>query len=201
MRYSIFFTAVLAALLSLSTGLLVACGGSGSEPVGCIDNGDCDEGFACVSDACSEVECLDSSGCSQGEYCAENYVCRTGCLEDADCIAGEVCDTETRECETYGCRDTQLDCAYGEYCDETTGECYPDNRDHCAECSFFEANACGNDGQCFQFSATDLTGYCLMECDESDEEACPRGFECYDPTGGNGQTYCSAWCPKIEDYL
>ena len=203
MRYSMFFVAILATFFSFSMGMLAACGPAPeSTPAGCIDNGDCEEGFACVQDSCSPVECLDSSQCGQGEYCGENYVCRVGCLEDADCLAGENCNIEARSCEEYGCRDTQLDCSYGEFCDEASGECYQDSAKNCEVCSLWDLNACGANGACFQFDALDLlNGYCLIECNAAEENPCPRGFDCYDPTGGNGQAYCSAWCPEIEGYL
>ena len=88
--------------------LLSGCNGASTAQ--CQDNAGC-ENQACVEGKCVDVDCLDSNECDLYQYCSDkDYTCTPGCSADTDCMAGETCDLEKNECESYGCRDTQLDC-------------------------------------------------------------------------------------------
>ncbi|MFK7929258.1 MAG: hypothetical protein AB8H79_13780 [Myxococcota bacterium] len=190
------------ALLTLA--FLSSCGTR--APLGCIDNGDCEEREACVLEVCQPVECLSSTECGIREYCDdETFVCRAGCLEDEDCRAGEACETETNTCEVYGCRNTELDCAFGETCSAVSGECIYDNRGHCDSCTVdFWTGAQGdcpeNGSFClsFQGDAPDVA-WCFLPC--STAQPCPRGYVCEDSQDfdgdGRNDPVCSAYCPDV----
>src|SRR5690606_2714190 len=104
----------------------------GTTAPGCTDHGDCEGTSICdeVSLTCREVGCLTSEECALGSHCSpELFTCVTGCAADADCLAGEQCGA-SGQCESYGCRSTQLDCSYGETCNGA-GECVTATDPHC----------------------------------------------------------------------
>lgn len=186
--------------MTLLFGLLVLLAGCEQGAPECVDNGGCPEGQACIEDQCEEVECVSSSQCSLHQFCdTKAWVCRQGCGDDDDCRAGETCDAADHKCKRYGCRDTQLDCEIGEVCDEGTGECTVDPRKHCTRCDPMEellgTQPCGPKGYCWLFEQNAEMGYCLQQCNQSNDN-CPRGFTCEDVTG-YGDFYCSAWCPLL----
>ncbi len=164
------FPSMLAALV-VAVGLS-ACG-DGVKAGECTSNADC-EGIAVCTDegTCDEVECLTSNDCDIFQYCDGENDCQDGCDEDADCLAGFSCDTDTHECEEYGCRSTQLDCEYGQYCDQVTGTCYDDDRDLCSTCDIFSGGGCAG-GDCYVSSVSEQT--CDIDFNGAD---CGVGQDC-----------------------
>jgi hypothetical protein len=204
---------------------LMACGGPTRD---CIDNGGCYEGEACVNEQCVSVDCVTSSECALEQFCdPASYVCSDGCLEDVDCLAGDECNVATGQCESAGCRATELDCPIGEFCetDESSadfGVCYDDPRPHCELCDATENNTCSGASECFIVEAGDScqndadcpSGWtcdrldvgggkvchedrCLVACD-LETDSCPSGFQCADVTGA-GDIFCSADCGWLDD--
>jgi hypothetical protein len=181
--------------------VLFACNGAAAPE--CVDNGNCNDGEACIDKACVVVECLASVDCAFGSYCdVENnaYTCTVGCSSDDDCMAGEACNLDNNECEAYGCRDTDLDCSFGEVCDEGDGTCYEPEGEWCTPCSdpyFGDPDICG-DGFCFNFnedSNFNRDNFCLPACN-GEGDACARGYECIDVSGG-GDYYCVTNCTAV----
>ena len=214
-------TARPAAIPALGLVLLLSACTKKAAPLAegeCATAEDCADGLQCIDAACVQVDCTTSAECPFNSYCdVQAYTCVDGCREDADCLAGFACDDVANTCVETGCRDTQLDCAYGELCDEATGECVEDTRAHCQTCDALSTNPNQCDGgDCFYWggeacnSAADCdpgyeceqvpglgkichADYCLVTCNPSVEDACPRGFECGDVTG-MGDNYCYADC-------
>ncbi len=183
---------------------LLACGASGSDVPDCIDHGECAEGQACIADVCLDVDCMASSSCDIGQYCnPDSFSCVDGCLEDEDCRAGEVCESDTRTCESYGCRSTELDCPVGTSCNVSTGECIAASA--CGGCNVNNVNSCQGGGRgtsqyCLPYDDISV-GYCFPECNRSDD-SCPAGFYCYKNLPiGLLQTadVCIADCPWLTD--
>lgn len=191
------------AFLLLVTALLSSC--ATRAPLGCIDNGDCEEREACVLSVCEPVQCLVSTECGIREYCdPDTYQCRSGCLENEDCRAGENCNIEAKTCEAYGCRNTELDCAVGELCSAVTGECEYDNRGHCDACESDlwtgPQGTCDERGAfCLYFEDAPNDGWCFLPCSAS--QPCPRGYMCVDTQDfdgdGRNDPVCSAYCPDL----
>ncbi|MFT7522027.1 MAG: hypothetical protein ACI9MC_004179 [Kiritimatiellia bacterium] len=187
--------------LFAAAALFVSCTSNGALKEGeCYDNGNCDEGMACIEGQCETVDCLDSTVCRVGEYCdLDNYVCRAGCNDDHDCIAGESCDTALNTCETYGCRDTDLDCSIGEACNQVTGQCDRDPRAHCSTCTYdvwTGQDDCPTSATCLSFEGEE-DGFCFFDCRlGGPDDQCPRGFECADYGAGAA---CVAYCPLLRD--
>ncbi len=185
---------------SLMVAALVACGGD-SDSLECIDNGYCDEGQACIEDVCEDVDCLTSAICDVGEYCNEKtYSCVDGCLEDADCVAGETCNPDSRTCEAYGCRNTELDCPVGTTCNTGTGDC--DDVNVCQSCNQNNVNSCQTPGVTSYCLVWDdpSEGWCFPECGAGD--TCPSGFYCYKNLQVDLWTtanICIADCPWLVD--
>jgi hypothetical protein len=162
---------------------LAACKGGGGVPE-CVDDGGCLTGQACVEQACKDVECVSSQDCGIGHWCdvGTDHTCKEGCGVDDDCAAGKSCDVDAHECQAYGCRDTQLDCNYGETCNNGTCEKVPGP--YCkAGCNAFTGGGCGSDASCYSWDYYGTETYCLVTCNPSDVEPCPRGYECADATG------------------
>jgi hypothetical protein len=112
----------------------------------CHSNADCDNGKACVANACSA--CTSSAQCGSGKVCdVVKGSCQTGnCATKADCSAGQTCSS-SYSCgacaSTQGCKDqygstyicltngscavgdcnTTNDCAGGKVCNTTTHAC------------------------------------------------------------------------------
>jgi hypothetical protein len=205
----------LAAIL-LIIGL--SCSGGTTEAGPCGSSADCGDGEACNQGECVDAACLSSADCDINQFCNPAYKCQEGCEQDSDCVAGEVCGAETHECESYGCRDTNLDCELGEYCDQTTGNCYPSNEGHCDSCDIWDTNSCGPDGSCYYFGGEtcfsdsdcpsgqfcDPMGFfchvdfCFLDCNPNAEDACPRGYSCLDATG-MGDNICFADCEWMQE--
>src|SRR5687768_13082839 len=117
--------------------LLVLFGCNRVKAPECLDNGNCNDGQACIERECVDVECLASVDCAFGNYCRtedDAYTCRAGCASDDDCRAGESCNVDDNECESYGCRDTDLDCPFGQVCEEDEGECFVPDGEWCTPC-------------------------------------------------------------------
>ena len=129
------------------------------ESGSCNNTTDCAEGTLCQDNRCIEIECQSSLDCEVEEYCSADYQCENGCENDDDCYAGDSCNGEEKECESYGCRSTDLDCAVGEFCDTSSQECYTDSFSHCSPCSANEVYVSGIDGGlCIPFTSTET--YC-----------------------------------------
>ncbi|MDP6934614.1 MAG: hypothetical protein QGG40_16950 [Myxococcota bacterium] len=201
--------------------LLTGCWDSGSSTsTGCIDEGDCSDGMACVNEECQTVDCLTSNQCGIGEFCNAKYKCLEGCEEDGDCQAGANCESGT--CVEYSCRSTQLDCSIGEFCDESSGDCYEDDAPHCEECDPYATSACGSSGDCWGFYGSTcspggndcpsgstcemyawgvyycLSYNCYVECNPNEDDPCPRGYQCGDVTG-LGDYVCYADCAWLNE--
>ncbi len=181
---------------------LLACSAGTTEVPECIDHGECAEGQACIADVCLDVDCMASAECDIGQYCnPETFACIDGCLADDDCKAGETCQTDTRTCEAYGCRSTELDCPAGSNCDEVTGECNP--VDICGSCNVNNVNSCqggpGNKQYCLPYD--DMTeGNCYNECGQGGD--CPSGFTCIPDVMISLLQYadiCYADCPWLME--
>ncbi len=203
---------LLLALPLAALPLLSACGGE--KAAACADNVDCEDGQACIDEECQDVTCLTSADCEIQQYCDADFECSAGCSIDDDCLAGQSCNTDTNQCQAYGCRNTQLDCNYGEQCDVTTGQCYVADEGLCtATCDIFSPN-CGGDSECV---AMEYVGDCdagdgdrgcpanspcaIVEVDESDtcdwfgfpdDSACPSGWACdyLETSSGRLGYYC-----------
>ena len=193
---------------------LSACSGveKGEE---CTQNGDCEEGQACVDDTCSTVECLGSDACGIENYCTADYTCAPGCAAGSDCLAGSECNVGAHVCEAFACRDTNLDCNFGEFCDSVFGECVPDPVAHCQDCgNASSAGTCGEAGTCLYGRVADActaggcpsgqicdsglcyAAVCIEDCDPDAVDACPRGFAC--TFLGRGSYGCYADCDYLE---
>ena len=125
-----------------------------SSGINCVNSADCPIGELCKESTCQLVDCVTSIDCELEQYCTSNNECVEGCTEDKDCFAGDSCNTDSKECESYGCRDTVLDCEVGEFCNPMTQECYEDGRGHCK--NYCTSNdiyvAAPTDGLCVNFS-------------------------------------------------
>ena len=204
-------------MIAVATMLLaLACTGAPTEAGPCGSSADCEDGQACSDGACVDAACLSSADCDINQFCNPVYKCQDGCESDSDCVAGETCNAN--QCESYGCRDTNLDCEPGEYCDQTTGECYPSDEGHCASCDIFDTNSCGPSGSCYYFggdfcwSDADCPAgqtcdpnaffchvdFCFMDCNPNAEDPCPRGYQCVDATG-LGDNVCFADCEWMNE--
>ena len=113
----------------------------------------------------SDVDCATSLDCDLEQYCTSNYECVAGCNEDEDCFAGDSCNVDSKECESYGCRDTTLDCAIGEFCNPMTAECFQIHRGHCQSyCSWNDLVYGATGYECVNFDmgsgscSTDING-------------------------------------------
>ena len=100
--------------------LFLACGEKEAE---CSEELACEFGSVCVEGVCEEIPCSTSAQCGMEEYCLDRQ-CVSGCAEDNDCYPGDLCNTTVNECESGGCRDTQLDCGFKEFCNPANAECY-----------------------------------------------------------------------------
>ncbi len=189
---------------ALLIGSCTTSGGAGGER---RDNGEC-EGIAICNEAgrCEAVECLDSSQCNLGYTCDDAGTCIQGCGTDDDCLAGETCNANGT-CQAYGCRSTTLDCGYGQRCDAGTGTCVVDALPHCDTCtSDYYSDSCqltAPDAVCAcfgEFQGSECIGgqYCLVDCDATASEPCPRGYQCAQAFSDVAQTYCLADCDFIN---
>lgn len=193
-------------ILLASSVFLLSC--SGSSNLRCIDNGDCD-GIAVCNEIgiCEAVECTQPDQCNLGFTCDEANTCVVGCSGDGDCLAGETCGA-TNQCEPYGCRTTQLDCSYGERCDAQSGQCIQDTAPHCQpQCTVdFFGDSCaaqspGAACACFADNGVECTeSYCLVECNPTSADACPRGYQCAQIFQDNPASFCFADCPTISQF-
>lgn len=208
------------------TLFLLACtGGAGGE---CVDDGNCDDGQACVEATCVDVECLTSEDCDIGNFChLKTHTCKPGCHEDSDCLAGEQCNQGANQCEQAGCRSTELDCHAGEVCDPVSGQC--SDVGVCEQdCHVYNSPNCGP-GLCL----ASTTGTCRVnsDCDAGETcdqfltssvtcsriEDCPDGTEecdwlgqclasychhdyCYDPCDSADACPASFQCADYTDY-
>jgi len=119
-----------------------------SSGVSCVNSADCPSRELCLEKSCQNVDCVSSVDCDLEEFCNKDYECKSGCKEDSDCLAGYTCNVDERECQSYGCRNTELDCAVGEFCNPSTAECYSDGVDYCQLCTADEYNSNLPDGVC-----------------------------------------------------
>ncbi len=183
---------------------LLSCNGGGGPA--CLDHGDCEGTSICdaATSTCREVGCLTSEDCALGSHCSEELnTCVTGCAQDDDCLAGQSCG-QSGQCETYGCRSTQLDCRFGETCNGA-GQCVPTTAPHCAlandytdqlDCTFTHGGTLACFGGIVSGYCTGDT-YCLLPCSTTGAE-CPRGTTCYAPFTNTTQTYCTGDCPYLN---
>ena len=158
----------------------------------CANSSDCPSEELCVENTCQQVDCVTSLDCDLAQYCSEDYECKAGCTEDTDCFAGDSCNTETKECESYGCRDSVLDCGIGEFCNEMTAECYQDARGHCQSfCNWNEvAYGENTNGECANFDLG--SGSCMGDFYGS-QTGCSGGALCW-PNDFDDQT---GWIQQI----
>lgn len=150
--------------MTLFLSLMMAC-----EPTPeCVENTDCGQGQACITDTCQTVECMTSGVCTLGQYCdLETYTCQAGCGTDQDCWAGQTCGAEG-ECVVPECTDSQRDCAVGEIC--TNGACLDDGGS-CDSCS----GGCPAGFSCWGGV------YCMKTCVTQSD--CPAAFSCAEDQG------------------
>lgn len=183
-------------LLSLTLVLFgLACDSEANRPE-CLDNSECNELQICTKEEmkCKDVECTASSYCGMHQYCdvqGKSYACKEGCSEDSDCLAGESCNTESHTCQEYGCRSTVLDCAVGQVCEN--GVCKKAQGQYCQPCSVLLPN-CGRTSVCIPSTTDPYNGYCAPECNDGQENACARGFECTEVYRNDPTTYCYGDC-------
>ena len=170
-------------IIFLGLGLsLVACTSGSNDPVAsgktCANSSDCPSDELCIEKTCQLVDCATSFDCDLEQYCNNEYECKSGCKEDTDCFAGDSCNTETKECESYGCRTSELDCGIGEFCNEMTSECYEDTRGHCTSyCSWDEAILGENtNGECANYDMG--SGSCTGDF-YGNQTGCTGGALCY----------------------
>jgi len=185
--------------------------------VGCTVSEDCafqqycDESFACVDG------CGDSSDCIAGQECdvASNTCVDYGCRDsNLDCGYGEFCDTTTGECypdERRHCgscdvASTGNQCGQGSQCTAwlSGGECDGRNGGEEVFGVIIEwgNGDCAPGQHCDPFTHDQVaTGigychedYCVVPCEISQEEACPRGFDCYDVFGDGSFDGCVGDC-------
>ena len=148
-----------------------------SSGLACVNSSDCLTGELCVEASCQAVECATSLDCDLEQFCNADYECKDGCAEDDDCFAGDSCNTDTKECETYGCRDTVLDCGIGEFCNPMTSECFTDSRGHCASYCSWNDLVYGTTGyECVNFG--NGTGSCSTDIN-GNQSGCSGGSVCY----------------------
>jgi hypothetical protein len=125
-----------------------AGGGSGGDDAGppidptlggpCVDDGQCNDGFACTLDKCDltlgrcrfspdDVSCQNSTYCDGVEKCSNKLGCiagdPVGCDDDTACTI-DVCDEMTHGCkhaprDADGDGDVDVHCAMGGDCDDT----------------------------------------------------------------------------------
>lgn len=196
--------------LVLAAALLAGCPQGQGPTRACVDAGDCEGVAICTAlGECQAVECTQPAHCNLGYTCDVANTCVEGCATEEDCFAGEACST-AGECEPYGCRSSTLDCNYGERCDPTTHQCAQDVEPHCLadctvdwfsdSCELITPNAvCA----CFgSVSGSTCVGntYCLVECDPSADEPCPRGFQCAQAFSNSTTPYCIADCDFISQF-
>lgn len=181
----------------IGLALVMASCVTGAPSFVCVDNGDCQDGQACILEQCQDVQCLASDQCNLQEYCdTTTYTCRVGCNDDLDCKAGQSCNVDTNTCEDYGCRDTQLDCSIGYICNTNRGECEYAHDGHCDKCDGLWDLCANPSAACLTFDG--IESFCFEPCNISDVNACPRGYVCQnvDAAGGN---MCMAYCPTLYD--
>jgi len=142
----------------------------------CANSSDCLEGELCVEQSCQVVDCATSLDCELEEYCTADYECISGCNDDKDCFAGDSCNTDSNECESYGCRETTLDCDVGEFCNPMTAECFSDSRTHCEDCVWNDLLNGNPNYTCVRLD--DGSGSCSVNLDGT-QTGCSNGDMCY----------------------
>ena len=160
---------------------MLSCMDKADDPVSsgliCANSSDCLENELCVEQSCQLVDCATSLDCEIEQYCNANYECIDGCTDNEDCYAGEDCNTETKECESYGCRDTVLDCEVGEFCNPMTSECFEDSRQHCKSYCTWNDLVNGSFGyECLNFDSG--SGSCSTDI-SGNQSGCSGGALCY----------------------
>ena len=175
--------------------LLLACGEKEAE---CSEELACEFGSVCVEGVCQEIPCSTSAQCGMEEYCLDRQ-CVAGCAEDNDCYPGDLCNTTVNECESGGCRDTQLDCGFKEFCNPANAECYEVDGYYCKPCT--SDASCGGEESgniCLNFGGG--YQYCGVEC--ASDNDCPAGFGCLPVGDFNGNVYtfqCATYCWLYDD--
>ncbi|MEX1363015.1 MAG: hypothetical protein AB1Z98_07810 [Nannocystaceae bacterium] len=134
----------------------------------CEDDGDCrvfPDQPLCDPELMECVECIDETDCDPGWACTEGGDCVDACTTDEDCdgIGGaSTCDPEQGQC--VGCLDAD-DCAPEEFCMEST--CLPD---HCTPgqmlCFDNTLLLCLEDG-----GSTMVVEECAETCEQTDAGA------------------------------
>ncbi len=83
----------------------------------CRDDGDCDQGFECVGNACEEIPgwCATTADCPGNQVCRDSE-CGPECLDDGDCEAGYVCEGGSCVEEVEDECTTNADCGPGQVC-------------------------------------------------------------------------------------
>ena len=157
--------------------LVIGCRFSDKAEQPCYNSADCSDGEKCFSGQCLEVDCFHSEDCLFGEYCAEDYECKTGCFVDGDCHSGDGCNVNSNQCESYGCRDSQLDCRIGEFCIDAT--CQVSEPSPCQTCSYEEwTEGMEPDQECVLYSFAEGSS-----CDWRQNTGCPEHLNCYPDDG------------------
>ena len=178
-------------ILLLCVASITACTTSSSSSevnssgLSCVNSSDCMDGELCVEKSCQRVDCVTSADCDIENYCNSSYECVSGCKEDTDCYAGDSCNTDAKECESYGCRSTELDCEVGEFCNPMTSECYYDTRGHCKNyCAWDDLLYGASGGECVNFDSG--SGSCMVDYN-GNQTGCSGGALCYpnDPSDPN----------------
>ncbi|MBL8616932.1 MAG: hypothetical protein JNM72_15085 [Deltaproteobacteria bacterium] len=187
------------------------CTDKGECAPGCAGDDDCFAGQTCdlATNTCERRGCRDTQlDCGYNEFCDQTTgecvpsgldVCSSCNPEAASCGGGGACfpSEEQGTCSaSFTCPSGQ-GCFIAEYDDRRTCEDWiglPDD------------SVCASGWVCGQISASSplyclrpacFTGECYVGCDSSDEDPCPRGFDCVD--AGTGDEVCFADCAYLRE--
>ena len=187
-------------ILFLFSAMFLACSSAEEAQSSgnyCGNSADCKTGELCLERSCQLVECITSRDCTLHHFCTDTFECQSGCLEDTDCFNGETCNTETRECQTSRCRNTELDCDVGEFCQPETGECYTTDHNFCQPCSYEDYRDGLSTGICL---TEDFGGTCQVDF-FGEHSGCPAGDICLPNTPPGFQDVVDGTCYTMFNSL
>jgi hypothetical protein len=155
----------------------------------------CPEDFICEEGRCKvEGGCLVPQDCLIPEtYCdEETWTCQPGCLSDFDCKSSTTACVDG-ECVDKPCLGN-FSCAYRQVCDRSTGKCAQAEGPYCDVCNPEGGQAghdaqCGDGGMCMTVQdeeGNERGSFCLPACLSGHPDRCPKGFQCIEIGGHNG---------------